>query len=191
MYYNAFNANEYEIIYDDYFTDEEGEEGDYGYNYNSNALVGGYWNNFVVEPGDNVGDGFEISYAMPKITGHYYLVVMADAFDVIHEVNEDNNFYFITAENGKPLEFKNGVIQNMPTRSAMQRSAVEKRPVLFANTDMQTPVVEGNLNAYTPAEISAMLIHDKKTGRLDAKMKTFRLEHQDTKNHIRRPRKLR
>jgi len=195
MYYNAFDAREYEIIYDDYFTDEFGEEGDLEVNENSSALVGGYWNHFTVAPGQNVGededgDNFEISYVMPKITGSYYLVVMADAFDVIREVNEDNNFYFITAENGKPLEFKNGVITNMPSsKSSIQRSSVQKRPGPFANTDKQTPVVPGNLNAYTPAEIKAMLIHDKKNGRLEAKIKAFRVENQNGKNHLRRPRK--
>jgi len=196
MYYNAFDAkDDYGIIYDDYFTNEFGEEGDLDVNENSNALAGGYWNHFTIAPGRNVGldeDGFnfEISYAMPLITGRYYLVVMADAFDVIKEVNEDNNFYFITAENGKPLEFVNGVIRNMPARSSMQRSSVEKRPALFANTDSQTPVVQDNLNAYTPAEIRAMLIHEKETGRLDAKRKAFSVENQNSKNHIRRLRKI-
>jgi len=190
MYYNAFDARDYEIIYDDYFTDEFGKEGDWDFNDNSTAIVGGYWNHFTIEPGRNVGqddDGYNfiVGYAMPKITGKYYLVVMADAFDVIREVNEDNNFYFITAENGKPLEFVDGEIRNMPTKSAMQRSSAEKRPALFANTDRQTPVGPDNLNAYTPAEIRSMLIHEKKTGRLDAKRKVFSVENQNGKLHLR------
>ena len=199
LYYNAFNANNYGIIYDDYFTDEfGGVEGDIEENPNSNAIAGGYMNHFTVYQGENVGvyvneDGEErnyiIGYNMPKITGKYYLVVMADAYDVIKEVNEDNNFYFITADNGKPLEFKNGVIQNLP-KSSMQRSSVIKRPGLFANTDHQTPVVPGNLNAYTPAEIQTMLIHDKKNGRLDAKRKAFSVENQNGKKHVRSVRKI-
>jgi hypothetical protein len=188
MYYNAKNAKEYEIIYDDYFTSEFGKEGDMGVNDKSNAMLGGYWNNFTVKPGENIGtdeDGYyyEISYKMPTkktngqpLTGEYYLVLMADAYDVIDEENEDNNFYFITAANGKPLEFKDGVVQNMPprTKSSLRQSSVEKRPALFSNTENQTTVVPDNLNAYTPAEIKAMLIHDKKTGKLDEKRKEFR-----------------
>ena len=199
IYYNAFDANEYEIIYYDYYTEDfGGEEGDMDFISNSEApsalhatsILGGYWNNMTVEPGQMASDGYEIIYEMPKITGRYYLVVMADAFDVIREANEDNNFYFITADNGKPLEFKDGVITNPANKSSMQRTSVDKRPAPFANTDRQTPVVEGNLNAYTPAEIKAMLLHDKKTGRLEAKRKAFSAENQNSKNHIRRPRKV-
>ena len=192
LIYNALKANDYRVIYDDYFTDEFGTEGDIEFNDKSTALAGGYLNHFTIEPGRNVGadeDGFLyiISYKMPKIEdGKYYLVVMADAFDVIKEVNEDNNFYFITAENGRPLEFENGEIVNMST-SSIRHASVDKRPALFANTDKQTSVVEGNLNAYTPAEIRTMLIHDKNTGRLDAKRKAFSLENQSGKKHVKRP----
>jgi hypothetical protein len=177
MYYNAKKATDYQIIYVDYYTDEvEGsEEGDLGYFDAEEALVGGYWNNFTLNKGETVGDGYEISYVMPKITGSYYLVLMVDAYDVIAEVNEDNNFFFITAENGKPLEYKNGVVQNQPgTKSSIRRSSVEKLPAPYSNTDKQTAVTPENPNTYTPAELKAMLLHDKKTGKLDAKLKAFR-----------------
>ena len=200
MYYNAKDAREYEIIYVDYFTDEYGKEGDFDYwdDAVDYALVGGYWNNFTVRPGENVGadgDGYNyiISYNMPTtkpngqpLTGDYYLVLMAEAYDVIREVNEDNNFYFITAENGKPLRFVNGVVQNMPQRkSAIQRNSVEKRPAPFSNTDKQTAVTSENPNTYTPAELKAMLLHDKKTGKLDAKLKVFS-NGNESKNFVKR-----
>ena len=193
MIYNAKNAKEYEIIYYDYFTTEYGDNSDHfgampettnspGY---MPSLTGGYWNNFTKKSGENVGtdedgDYYEISYKMPSkhsngkpITGDYYLVLMADAYDVIKEVNEDNNFYFITAGDGKPLQFINGEVQNMPskTKSSMQHSS--KCPALFSNTEDQTLVKPGNLNAYTPQEIQTMLLHDKKTGKLDAKIKAY------------------
>lgn len=174
MYYNATDANDYEVIFEDYYTDEFGE-GD-GY-YDAAALVGGWWNNARVEPGKKAGEaeypgGFIISYNMPKITGKYYLVVMADAYDVVAEANEDNNFYFITAENGKPLEFKDGVIQNMAKSQAYLKS---KRPDSGPiDTETQTVVRPGNLNAYTSTELKIMLVNEKRSGRLDAKMSAFR-----------------
>lgn len=177
MYYNATNANNYEVIFEDYYTTEFGA-GD-GYYDESTALMGGWWNNASVAPGKKAGetefpDGFVINYNMPKITGKYYLVVMADAYDKISEANEDNNFYFITANNGKPLEFINGVVQNMPKSSPYLKN---KRPLeQFANTETQTVVKPGNLNAYTPTELKVMLVNEKKTGRLDAKIKAFRAE---------------
>ncbi len=184
MYYNATDAKDYEIIFEDMYTDDYGA--DDGFVDIPWALSGGWYNNVSVEPGKKAGEaeyedaGFVISYNMPKITGKYYLVVMADAYDVIPEVNEDNNFYFITAENGKPLEFKDGEILNMSKSQAISRmSNKHKRPALYSNTDTQTPVQVGNLNAYTPSEIKTMLIHDKKTKKLDAKIKKFRTNSTD------------
>ena len=198
MYYNAKNAKDYEIIYYDYFTDEYGEEGDYDWDWDENiptSLLGGYWNNFTVYPGENVGadedgENYVISYKMPQITGSYYLLVMADAYDVVREANEDNNFYFITAENGKPLEFVDGVATNMPeSKSSIMRKSAEKRPELFSNTDKQTTVVPGNMNAYTPQEIRAMLIHDKNSGRLEAKRKAFIDANSAEQKFLKRPAK--
>ncbi|MCL2041570.1 MAG: hypothetical protein FWG84_05990 [Bacteroidales bacterium] len=55
-----------------------------------------------------------------------------------------------------------------PTKSS-------KIPTTFGNAESQTVVKPGNMNAYTPTEIRAMLLHDKKTGKLDTKMKAFRI----------------
>ncbi len=174
MYYNATDGNDYQIIFEDYYTDEFGEGDDeYDPDY---TLSGGWWNNAKVEPGKIIGfeeygaDGFKITYPMPDITGKYYLVLIADAFDKISEVNEDNNFYFITAASGKPLEFKNGVMQSTPVYS----TAKSARSKQFGNTETQSVVSMGNPNAYTPAELRGMLLHDKKTGKLDEKISKFR-----------------
>jgi len=191
MYYNATNANDYEIIFEDYYTDEFGAGDDY---FDApGALVGGWWNNYSVAPGKRAGEaeyeeGFVISYNMPKITGKYYLVVMADAYDVIEEVNEDNNFYFITADNGKPLEFKDGKILNMSksAQSISRMSRADKRPAPYSDTETQTVVKPGNLNAYTPTELKTMLLHDKKSGKMDIKIKAFRAKSDDGKNRMRK-----
>jgi hypothetical protein len=175
LYYNAVNANDYKIVFEDYYTNEFGPGDDYWEG--SVGLAGGWWNNYSVLPGKKAGeaeygpDGFKISYIMPAITGKYYLVVMADSYNVISEANEDNKFYFITATNGKPLEFENGIILNMPAKSGK----IAEPPARFSNTENQTVVKPGNLNAYTPAEIRSMLLHDKKTGKLDMKMKAARI----------------
>jgi hypothetical protein len=175
MYYNAKNAKDYKIIFEDYYTDEFGKEGDYDYLNDTEDLVGGYWNYFNVKPNETIGEDWEISYIMPKITGSYYLVLMVDAYDVLKEVNEDNNFYFITAANGKPLQYVNGVVQNMTRSSQVStRSSVVKLPEKFGNTGTQTAVTSENPNNYTPDELRAMLLHDKKTGKLDAKIKAYR-----------------
>jgi len=116
MYYNAFNARENGIIYEDYYTE------------NPPA----------------------IRYKMPPITGKYYLVVYVDAYNAIEESDEDNNFYFIAANNGNPLEFMNGIMQNEPVFSTSAKSVQE---------------LGGNPNAYTPAEIRSLVLRNSKIAR--------------------------
>ncbi|MDR0712738.1 MAG: C1 family peptidase [Bacteroidales bacterium] len=179
MLYNAKNAKQYSIIFEDYYTVRYGAGN--GHVPNTGFLSGGGWfNNYPVAPGKKAGEAeygagmFEIFYNMPAtVNGEYYLVVMADSYDKITEVNEDNNFYFISSEGGKPLKFVNGVPVNMSLQKS--RAAVKKTaPEPFSNTETQTLVKSGNLNTYTPAELKAMLLHDRKTGKLSAKIKAHR-----------------
>lgn len=181
MYYNASNAKDYQIIYEDYYTDEFGDNDDHMDILPENmtdAMCGGYWNNIDVAPGSQIGEAYEIAYTMPEITGRYYLVVFVDAFDAIAEGNEDNNFYFITAENGKPLEFENGVLKTDLKSSTLKAL---KTPKAFGDTEHQTPICKANPNAYSPAEISRLILHDKSTGELDAKVAQYRLKSATTR----------
>jgi hypothetical protein len=179
MYYNAYNANEFEIIFEDYYTNEYGILGEYGKYTQTQALAGGLWNNVNVAPGKKAGEaefgneGFYIPYTMPNITGDYYLVVMADAYEKIQESNEDNNFYFITAENGKPLKFSNGVLQ-----SVLAKPAVVANNILAKKIGGDAPassVAElGESNGYTPQEIKLLLKRSKQNGVLAKKAMEFR-----------------
>jgi len=103
MYYNAFNANENEIIY------------------------------------EGVDKQQSISYTMPKITGQYYFVVYA----------EPDDFYFLAADNGRPLRFVNGVMQNdiAPAPNSKAISVQE---------------LGGKPNAYTPEEIKSLILRNRK-----------------------------
>ncbi|MDR1829489.1 MAG: hypothetical protein LBQ76_01825 [Candidatus Fibromonas sp.] len=172
MYYNAFNANEFDIIFEDYYTDEFGEgEGDKA---SSDALAGGYWNNANVEPGRKAGEaeygdeGFYISYKMPKITGRYYLVVYADAYDKIKESNEDNNFYFLGAEGGKPLEFANGIMLSEPASAKILAKKASGGKIEATAKSVQE--IGGSPNAYTPEEIKKLVLKSKKNGVLAKKI---------------------
>lgn len=161
MYYNAFNANEYGIILEDHYTDEYGKPGDYGND----------WNNIDLKPRESIR--FNITYTMPAtITGKYFLVVYADAYDAIRESNEDNNFYFIGTEGGKPLDFVNGVMQNKPAKpTALAKTAV-KAAVKAAAKSVQE--IGGSANAYTPEEIRSLVSQSKKSGALAKKISQHR-----------------
>jgi len=179
LYYNARNANEYKIIFEDYYTNEYGRLGEYGKYTQTSALVGGIWNNVNVQPGKKAGEaefgdeGFYIPYTMPNITGDYYLVVFADAYEKIQESNEDNNFYYITAANGKPLKFNNGVLQ-----STIANPTVAINNVLAKKTGRNAPAASvaelGELNGYTPQEIKFLIKRDKQNGVLAKKIAEYR-----------------
>jgi len=178
MYYNAFDANEYEIIYEDYYTNR-GNPGDYGEYTDTDALVGGFWNYANVQPGKKAGeaefgsDGFYIPYEMPLITGKYYLVVYADAYEKIDESNEDNNFYFIGAEGGKPLDFADGVMKSKPVAAKVlaKEAAGNKIPRASAKSVQE---IGGSANAYTPAEIKTLVSKSKQNGSLAKKISQYR-----------------
>jgi len=110
---------------------------------NSGTVLYAYYNAFNAYDNGIIYEGTEkqqsIRYTMPEITGPYYLVAYAG----------EDNFYFLAADNGKPLQFANGVMQNeisvAPNSSA--RSVQE---------------LGGHPNSYTPEEIKSLVLRNKK-----------------------------
>ncbi|GBU25786.1 hypothetical protein R83H12_02444 [Fibrobacteria bacterium R8-3-H12] len=110
----------------------------------SGTVIYMYYNAFNINDNGIIYEGTDkqrsIRYTMPKITGQYYLVVVyADA----------SNFYFLAADNGRPLQFANGVMQNdIAAAPSSKAKSVQE--------------LGGNPNAYTPAEIRLVLRNKKK-----------------------------
>ena len=102
-----------------------------GYDIKDSGTVTMYYNAF------NINENGIIYDTMPKITGQYYLIVYAS----------DNDFYFITANNGKPLVFENGIMKNEPVQNEKAKSVQE---------------LGGHPNTYTPEEIKQVLRNKKK-----------------------------
>jgi len=113
-----------------------------GYDMNdSGTVIYMYYNAFNANENGIIYEGpneqQSIRYTMPKVTGQYYLFVYAGS----------NDFYFITADNGKPLEFINGVMQSEPVQNEKTKSVQE---------------LGGNPNAYTPEEIKSLILRNRK-----------------------------
>jgi len=178
LYYNAFDANDYQILIHDYYTDEFGAgDGEWA---DGQGLAANWWNNCDVTSGQSVAAAmyadadanFRFTYNMPEtVNGQYYLVLFADGFNVIDEANEDNNYYFYSRSDGQPFKFENGVLTNPEARK--KKSVLSGKPAPFANSNYQTLVKPGNLNTYSPSEIKQFLIHEKNTGRLQQKVDAF------------------
>ena len=181
MYYNAFNANDYGILTHLYFTNEitRGQITQLPQSYVAYAV------NKDVPSGKNIAaavfdqptyEYLYMNYFMPRITGFYYTVVMADPFDNVKENNKQNNFFFIADPNGYPYYFQNGNPFQM-TAGTYSQSKSEQPLIgtrsLQGKEPSHSPVTDENLNAYSPDEIRNMLIHLKKTGELDKKIREF------------------
>lgn len=181
MYYNAYDANDYDILIHDYYSDEFSNiPGDNAYWEGGYGISGSWWNYIDVPSGKSVAAAlyndpeadFLFTYTMPdNLTGKYYLVLIADGFNDIEEVNEDNNYFFFSKEDGKPFDFINGVVQD---RMVSKAAGVKKEPGRFANTETQTLVSNRNLNTYSPSEIMSLIKHRKSNGELQRKA----LQHQ-------------
>lgn len=185
MFYNAYDVNDYEILIHDYYTDEfSTTPGDNAYWENGMGIAGSWWNYIDVPSGKSVAAAlynvdeadFLFNYTMPStINGKYYLVLVADGFDDLAEVNEDNNFFFYSTADGKPFDFVNGRIQEgIPVKKA----GAIKQPVRFQNTETQTLVNGNNLNTYSPKEIMKLIEHRKKTGELQRKALQYKFRKQ-------------
>lgn len=189
MYYNAFDANDYGILIHDYYTDEFSTvPGDNQYWENGYGISGSWWNFIDVPSGKSVAAAlysdpeadFLFTYTMPNnLTGKYYLVLLADGFNDLKEVNEDNNFFFFSKDDGKPFDFVNGVIQN----AAVAKSQPNRlEPQRFANTNYQTVVNKNNVNAYSPSELMKLIDHRRSSGDLTAKVLQHKFKSQITRH---------
>lgn len=183
MYYNAYDANDYGILIHDYYTDEfSTTPGANDYWPDGYGIAGSWWNYIDVPSGKSVaealygnsGSHFSFTYQMPSnLTGKYYLVLVADGFNDIEEVNEDNNYFFYSKADGSPLEINNGIIQ----QGSMLKSVNPNRPTaLYQNSPYQTLVKPGRMNTYSPSEIMSLIKDRKKSGELQQKVNQFTLK---------------
>jgi len=183
LLYNAYDGDDYQVVLFDYYSDDFGTYGGNGdiedepnaSDITSQIPAQGYWWNYTdVVSGQSVSnavlgndDPFSWGYYMPEVTGDYYLVIFADAFDTYSEVDESNNYTYYTDANGDPLHIVNGVIQNAPVKNYVAKTGV---PVMGQDADMQTVISQNNLNAYSTQEISFMLMRDMQNGTIQTKM---------------------
>ncbi len=194
IYYNAKDGEDYGILFYDEYTDQEGAVGEYGILDDGPAIqdYNNYWNNFDVPSGYSVSMAaggssdsyFEIPYRMPEITGEYYLVVIADGYDVIKEYDESNNYFFVTDENGEPLQIEDGLIQSTLPAAKKKTARGFIAPEKFAASPSPTTVTPANLNAYTPEEISTMIRYHYQTGEMQQKIQKYKKQ----QNYISRKR---
>ena len=176
LYYNAFNANDFGILLYDEYTDKYGTLGENGSLTSGVGIAGNWWNHINLPGGTGVAEVMyndkrvQWTYTMPNIKGYYYLVCLADGYDVVKEKDEANNYYFITDAKGLPLQINNGIVNSRMGSRVLSQEALRTgdRVKTVAPVDLS-----GDRNAYTPQEIGSMIKTLKENGQLKEAIRAF------------------
>jgi C1A family cysteine protease len=187
LYYNAFDANDYGIIFYDVLTNTEGPYKSITNYENQESGFNGLMINCNISGGSSLGnelfesDTLSRTYTMPSgLNGSYYLVVFGDVTDKFTaESDESNNLFYTTSQ--FPLYFTNGVGLRRDVQT-FHFSNPEKSDKLLSKqaNQLRTAVHIKNRNAYSPQEIIRFLKNEVQTGRLAKKISIAKAE--STKN---------
>lgn len=171
IYYNAFDADDYGLIFIDQFNTSI-PENTYECPYDYNCII-----NYPIASGNGFAEtvwgskSLYRNYYMPGITGAYYLLLAADAADVFQEEDEMNNLFYTT--NPNPAWFINGIAlkSSQNKGQAMQfKNDIKLDINNIKNTRFNTAVNSENRNAYTPEEIISFIKAKKRSGELEKRV---------------------
>jgi C1A family cysteine protease len=176
LYYNAYNANDYGIIFHDQFNTSI-TKNTYSCANNDACVY-----NLDIPAGSNFayqGFGtteFYRNYDVPDISGTYYLVLVADPQNVLNDVNEQNNIFYTTGQ--LPATFTNGYTNSYnPSQGGVHDSIKNNLQVNESNLKLSkfnTAVNEHNKNAYTPQEILSFVKAKYRRGEIQQKISAMR-----------------
>lgn len=185
IYYNAYDADDYGVIFYDEFT-QSIPSNTISCNGNNCKI------NYVVNSGKNLAEvlfgigtlGIRQTYKMADITGDYYLLLLADGDDVIQEDDELNNLYYSSDE---PIEFIDGygeLKSGTSQRTNSNKNFDFLNPLKATSSNIEqckyhSAVNDKHRNAYTPEEIVQFVKYQKKSGQIDRMVKS--LPKQNTK----------
>lgn len=173
IYFNAYDANDYGIMfYDEFNTSIESETWECPTS--NNCII----NTSIPAQGDFASQAFGTlsiyrTYNVPNITGEYYLLMIADATDVFAEQDEQNNLFYTSID---PLYFENGYAFKSQSDTDSQFRLDGKADSRSAKMDSRKnqSAQNGNMtNAYTGAEIMDLIKQEKRSGRLAEKLAKY------------------
>ena len=166
IYYNAYDANDYGVIFFDEFKTTVGSN-TFACQTNYNCVF-----NYSIPAGGNFahtiwGTDYQTrTYYMPQITGYYYLVLIADAGDQFNEQNEANNLFYTTTD---PKYFENGYSLRIHQKFEF-KNPMPLQPNLLTKNVFNSAVNQRSKNAYTPQEILNLIKREKKNGNISKKV---------------------
>lgn len=170
IYYNAYDANDYGVIFYDQFNTSIAANS-YDCPTDNNCII-----NYNIPSGDNFanvvfGDESLVrTYYMPQLTGDYYLVMIADASEKFKENDEQNNVFYTTVD---PKYFEGGYSTLAPSQNNDNyfkfTNNLKNTTENLRSSIYNTAVTKKNHNAYRPDEIISFVKREYESGRLQAK----------------------
>ncbi|MCP9766452.1 hypothetical protein EGI22_00940 [Lacihabitans sp. LS3-19] len=173
LYYNAYKADDYGIIFNYNFTSNNLGVNKYSCNEKSCDF------NISIPPKNNFGFQFlstnilQTDYSLPAtLNGQYYLVLIVDGSDVFKEYDEDDNFFY-TTEN--PITFKNGQAGRLSSNGSEFSflNDLKYNSQNEQNLKFRTAANKNNPNAYSTNEIMEMIKNHKKSGDFQKKIDAY------------------
>ncbi|HLO45057.1 MAG TPA: C1 family peptidase [Leadbetterella sp.] len=182
LYYNAYDADEYGIIFNYNFTNQNLAENKYLCGEKSCDF------NLNIPPKNNFGFQFlstnilQTDYTLPSnLNGYYYLVLIVDGSDVFKEYDEDDNFFYTTED---PILFKNGQGARLSGTGAefSFHNDIPFNSPIDRKIRFQSAVNKSNPNAYSKDEIMEMIKNHKKSGDFQKKVEAYHKSKSDANN---------
>jgi C1A family cysteine protease len=168
IYYNAYDANDYGVLFYDDFNASTGADS-WECSNSGNCTF-----NYTIPAGGDLSttvfNSTEITrtYYMPKITGEYYLVLIADVNDKFSEQDELNNLFYTSI---LPSNFSDGYAERKATGSGFKfRNDLMFDKFNLKKSKFNTVVTPQFKNAYTQKEILSFFKKEIRTGALKNKI---------------------
>ena len=163
VYYNAYDANDWGVLLQNRFSANASEVA---------CEAGGCVIPVDIAPNSSLGlelfedESIAQTYQMPDVTGEYFLLLVADAEEEIEEYDEFDNYFFPSLQ---PLPFVGGLLGS--DGGKVGKSGRAGAPVALGKEVEMADLASGRThaeaprgNAYTPAEIKAVLAAAKRSG---------------------------
>jgi len=176
IYFNAYNANDYGILfYDEYNTSVTANS--FNCPTTDNCIF-----NYSIQAGSNFSQtvfgqpNINRQYTIPNLTGYYYLLLISDANDKFQEIDESNNFFYPSLT---PVLFVNGQVSRNSNNDTT--TFTYKNKEVFSEDKLKTSLMsviktEDFNNAYTQEEITNLLKLEFSTGAFQNKLNNYTLE---------------
>lgn len=178
LYYNAYDANDYGVVFYDEFDPTAPAS---SYSVRTSGDYAGLQINVNIPAESSFAANFEDgspslfrSYSMPNsLNGEYYLLLVADVTDKFTENDESNNLFYTTDQD--PKFFSNGVgSRRNVVDDRFQNLVPQSKMMTEAGKRFRTAVKPHRRNAYTPEEIITFLKKEARSGRLAVKVNQAR-----------------